>query len=85
LWWNDIKGLFSGPEAPAICLVALAMLSPFLRRDGRPPGRPYVMAPVAFALAALVIARHFDFAIWEQNSIVIAVFVGVLYTLPPSK
>ncbi len=71
---------FNLSNGPLILIAALAIFSLI------PVSPPRLrLAPAALAWAAQIAARHFEFSIYDQYMLVIAVFFGVFYSLPQSK
>jgi len=75
--WEELRTVFTGPVGPWICLVGLLVISLLLQE-----GERLLYTPPAFAWAALIVARHFDFSVADQYMLIFAVFVGVYYAMP---
>jgi type IV secretory pathway VirB2 component (pilin) len=75
--WDELRAIFTGPVGPWICLVGLVVISLLWLE-----GERLLYTPLAFAWAALIVARHFDFAVVDQYMLLLAVFFGVYYAMP---
>jgi hypothetical protein len=75
--WDEVRNIFTGPVGPWICLVGPVVISLLWLE-----GERLLYAPLAFAWAALIVARHFGFAVEDQYMLILAVYFGVYYAMP---
>jgi hypothetical protein len=75
--WDELKDIFTGPIGPWICLLGLVVISLLWLE-----GERLLYAPIAFAWASLIVARHFDFVVLDQYMLILAVYFAVYYAMP---
>ena len=75
--WDELKDIFTGPIGPWICLLGLVVISLLWLE-----GERLLYTPIAFAWAALIVARHFDFVVLDQYMLILTVYFGVYYAMP---
>ena len=78
--WDELKNVFTGPAGPWICVLGLVVISLLWRE-----GERLLYTPIAFAWATVIVAKHFDFAVWDQYMLIVAVYFGVYYAMPHSQ
>jgi hypothetical protein len=78
--WDELKTLLTGPEGPWICLLGLVVISLVAGE-----GHRRLYTPIAFAWAAIIVARHFGFAVSDQYMLILAVYIGLYYGMPQSQ
>jgi len=70
-------------EGPFLLMLVTAICSSLNAGTGWALINNQVRSALAFGFAALVTARHFEFTLAEQYGIVLGVYLGVEYALPP--
>src|SRR5215469_10455782 len=75
--WDELKDIFTGPIGPWIGLLGLVVISLLWLE-----GERLLYAPITFAWATLIVARHFDFVVLDQYMLIVAVYFGVYYAMP---
>ena len=48
-------------------------------------GRTAALHPNRLCLVIMIVAKHFDFAVWDQYMLILAVYFGVYYAMPHSQ
>jgi hypothetical protein len=78
--WDELKDLLAGPGGPWLCLLGLVVLSLVAGE-----GHRRLYTPIAFAWAAVIVARHFAFSVLDQYMLILAVYFGLYYGMPQSQ